>query len=536
MASVQRTKPIDDTQAPQPLRTDPSKADVGDRSGHSLQLRPWQFWLAVIVILLTGLALRLPTITKSLWLDEAYTAWFTSHSYAEIWNDIPVYEVHPPLYNVLVKAWTVLSGRTEAGLRSLSIAASLGTVLLLALSGKALRSGPSGDAVALLAALLLAVNAGNISFAQQARPYALETLTASIAILSGLVLLRRLRSPSTSGDLLSLAPAMLGLAIGAGLTLWMHNTAIFIAYGIWVGLTVALLGFVKGKRWRQAVAIGLPGVVALAIWSPFLLPFLHQSAHLAGIDFWVKPSALDLLSAWYLAAGGSYPMFVILVFAALGLGVLWRRERPAAAMVTTLLFLPLATVLVVGLFFKPFYIDRLFEWLSPIVLGLASLGISACLSSGLIRRVVMAAAVVFSLASTYVYYQLPTEDWRGVIGTVLAQAKPGDIIVTTPNDISVPFAYYMPDATKGPETLFTPTPYPSVELVGGVETVIGTRLMEPRDQLVVRNAIAGHGRVWLVERRADFYDPQDLVRSEISSTRKARETFGNTDIDVTLFE
>lgn len=517
-------------------QADKAPNDIIDEHLSFKPLKPFHFWLCVLAIMVVGLALRLPTITKSLWLDEAYTAWFTALSFQKIWSEVPIYEVHPPLYNLVLKAWTFLAGRTEAGLRSLSVAASLGTILMLAVSGKAVRGGALGDRVALLAAFLLAVNAGNISFAQQARPYAFETLTASAAVLSALVLLRRLPLHADGQNLRVLLPAMAGLAIGTGITLWLHNTAVFIAYGLWIGLTVALLGFVPGRRWVQAMVVGLPGVAALLIWSPFLLPFLHQSAHLAEMSFWVTLGFNDLLSAWYLTAGGSYPMVVILTFAVFGLVILWRKEKPSAAFLSVMLFLPLATVLAVSYVIKPFYIDRLFEWLSPIVLGLASTGIVTGLSDLLVRRVVIAAAVLFSLASTCIYYTLPTEDWRGIIGTVVAQARPGDIVVTTPNDISVPFAYYAPDVIRRPAILFTPTPYPSIELVNGVQTVVGTRLMEARDQTVVRDAIAGHSRVWLVERRADFYDPDDLVRKEITSGRKAQRAFSDTDIDVTLYE
>lgn len=118
----------------------------------------------------------------------------------------------------------------------------------------------------------------------------------------------------------------------------------------------------------------------------------------------------------------------------------------------------------------------------------------------------------------------------------MAEVKPGDIIVTNPNDISVPFDYYAPDTAKRPDTLFTPSPYPSVEMADGVQTVIGTPMIVPEDQALVRNSIAGHYRVWLIERRADFYDPQSLISKEISSTRKIKRTSDYQGISVSLFE
>jgi predicted membrane-bound mannosyltransferase len=54
--------------------------------------------LAVALTLL-ALAVRLIGITlRPLWLDEAYSAWFSSRSWHELWTVVPTYETHPPFY------------------------------------------------------------------------------------------------------------------------------------------------------------------------------------------------------------------------------------------------------------------------------------------------------------------------------------------------------------------------------------------------------------------------------------------------------
>ena len=42
---------------------------------------------------------------RPLWLDEAYSAWFSAQSWHVLWTDVPTYETHPPFYYSLLKLW-----------------------------------------------------------------------------------------------------------------------------------------------------------------------------------------------------------------------------------------------------------------------------------------------------------------------------------------------------------------------------------------------------------------------------------------------
>ena len=75
-----------------------------------LSLRVTPFRLALGVTLL-ALALRLVGVgSRPLWLDEAYTAFFSSRGWHELWTVVPTYETHPPFYYSLVKVWRELFG------------------------------------------------------------------------------------------------------------------------------------------------------------------------------------------------------------------------------------------------------------------------------------------------------------------------------------------------------------------------------------------------------------------------------------------
>src|SRR5690348_9225277 len=76
------------------------------------------FWLIAAGILILGLIFRLPGLgDRSLWIDELYSQWFSSRSFAELWRDVPLYEPHPPVYYSLLKLWSSLFGNSELGLR-----------------------------------------------------------------------------------------------------------------------------------------------------------------------------------------------------------------------------------------------------------------------------------------------------------------------------------------------------------------------------------------------------------------------------------
>lgn len=505
-------------------------------------LNPRYFWIACFIVCLIGFALRLPTLSRSLWMDETYSAWFSALPLHELWTKVPLYETHPPMYYTLLKGWSALFGTTEIALRSMSVIASVATILLLAVSGKILRAGPVGDRVALLAALFLAVNAGHIEYAQQARPYALETLAASVSILLSLLLLRAMQAQSGRVlNLRKLLPVMLGLGLATGVTLWLHDTAIIIAFGIWVGLTLSVLIFVPGNRLVQALVIGVPGIVALLIWSPFLSLFLTQSNNMQSMPFWITSHWSDLIGAWYLAVGKSKPL--LLLDGLLGLAgfvTLWRSERVLSVHLMTILLLPLAFILSVNYLVKAIFIDRLFEWMTPAVMAFVAVGVIVGLRRVALRKWVTLAVIVLSLVSVYRYYVYPTENWRGWLNFIASNARPGDLVIALPNEIDLPISYYAGQRTSFPDVLFIPGPFPALGLNRRYIANLGAPAIVPADKELVNSALHSHHRVWLIERKEkgkiDEYDPQELIRTQILSSRKFVGVYGSGSIWIELFD
>jgi hypothetical protein len=56
-----------------------------------------RFALVILAAAAIAVLLRFPGLgSRSLWLDEAYSAWFSGLGWSELWFDTPKYETHPP--------------------------------------------------------------------------------------------------------------------------------------------------------------------------------------------------------------------------------------------------------------------------------------------------------------------------------------------------------------------------------------------------------------------------------------------------------
>lgn len=129
------------------------------------------------LILLSGLILRLPLFTQSLWLDEAIEALALQGQYGSLWG-YSLSDFQPPLYHYLLLPWTQLAGTSEWALRLPALLAGLGTVYFLYRIGTDYFSARTGKIVGLLAAS----NPLLVYYSQEGRTYGLTTffVTASI--------------------------------------------------------------------------------------------------------------------------------------------------------------------------------------------------------------------------------------------------------------------------------------------------------------------------------------------------------------------
>jgi uncharacterized membrane protein len=491
-----------------------------------------RFLLLCGAIGLFALLLRLPTLSaRSLWLDETYSAWFAAVPLHQLWTEVPLYETHPPFYYTLLKGWSALFGRGEAAMRSLCVLASVLTVVLIPVCARVARLGARCDRIALLAALLLSVNANNIVFAQQARPYAIHALSGMLAVFFSCMLVMELARPAAADTARRMWTWVAGLAVSASLTMWLHNTGIFAAFGIWTGMAVGLLLSTPGPRGRQVVAVGLAGLGALLLWSPFIPMLLRQSATMAQLSYWIRFSPGKITSAWTVMSGSQVMHYPMLALVLLAYGWLWKHSRPHFWLLGCTMALPILTLGAYSLLVKPVFLARLFEWLAPLTMVLAALGIAVLRPAW--RLPTLAVVLGLSAWGVVYFYGSSTENWRGMLAQLQRDARPGDLVLAFPNEVQMPVTYYM---KAGPPVTYLPAPFPARGLARRYTGNAGAPNIAPEDIPRLRSLVWGRQRVWLIERRADLYDPHKLVAKELDRCcRLLRKVEGNG-ADISLYE
>jgi hypothetical protein len=113
------------------------------------------------------------------------------------------------------------------------------------------------------------------------------------------------------------------------------------------------------------------------------------------------------------------------------------------------------------------------------------------------------------------------------------EARPGDLVLAFPNEVQMPVAYYM---KRGPAVTYLPAPFPAPGLERVYTGNAGAPDIAPEDIPRLRSLLWGRHRVWLIERRADLYDPEGIVAKELGACcRLVRRIEGNGG-NISLYE
>jgi uncharacterized membrane protein len=248
--------------------------------------------------MLTGLGLRAYQLdTKGFWGDEAWTmmvstgrgATFTELPLNQLLYpapnpttlspDVPFYaawtntsfDVHPPLYAVIVRLWRAAVGESDVAVRLLSVVTStLAVGLIYAVGRRAL-----SPMVGLWAATLMAFGPQQVFYAQQARSYGLATALSLAAMLAVLKFLQDGATWPRRAAIIVLSCAMV------------------LTHYFTAGLAAALCGYAwwsrADQRRRRDAAFCLIGGLLLAAvsWLPFAI---DQRIEAGGIGGWLDDS------------------------------------------------------------------------------------------------------------------------------------------------------------------------------------------------------------------------------------------------------
>ena len=246
-------------------------------------------WGALVAILLLAALLRCWQLGhQSLWLDECFclecsfghdyghlhvprntniapAVAYTDVSQAKPWRMIPVSldrDLHPPLPYLLLRVSCAMFGYSEAGVRALSVIASISSIALL----WAIASRLHGSTVAMWACLIMAVAQPQIEFAQEAKHYSLLTTAALAACFA---MLRAKDANATMPRTILFAATCL-----AALFTHYYSVTVLTAIGLYI-----LLDTRGAVRIRLTIAMVAAVAIFAFVWGPTVVRQIHHANH-----------------------------------------------------------------------------------------------------------------------------------------------------------------------------------------------------------------------------------------------------------------
>lgn len=475
---------------------------------------------------LFALALRLIGLeARPLWLDEAFSAWFSDRSFDYLWTVLPSYEAHPPLYYSMLKLWRGLVGPGHAEMRLLSVLLGTLTIpLIVAAAFEQDRQEPAGRPLlrAGVAGFLAACSPVLMVLDQEARPYPLLTFAYAAAILSLLCLMRAFKD----GEAGSWA-SWLFLGASVELTLWSHGLGVLYAGCLALALLPAWL-----SRPRNSVRL-VRGLATAALVALAYLPCLLMIAARAGDwgSTWLEWRPGDLifkLIGLYTVSGEA--LTIGSAIAALAMLLLIKRALVSTyvskgwnsdRILLLLWFGPVAAAALISALFAPVFMPRT---LSPTLIP-AYLAIAGALvrTDGPRERRLLAAAVCIALAPAALAMAVrpASERWDLLASYLSENVGPKDQVWLYPSDSALPLAE-VGKPIPG-EVRSIPAPFPTLGVRGPIRAgwpAVVSVTPQQADALASDHALRHVPVVWLVTRQSDIFDPAGDMPKALARVRR----------------
>jgi mannosyltransferase len=403
-------------------------ADLNRRSTSSARVGTVEIVIALTVL---GAILRFGTLNvQSIWLDESATMILVHRGFSGMLSHLSSSESTPPLYYVLIWAWTKIFGAGPIGFRSFS--ALVGTVTIPVMYAAGREISPR---VGLWAAALTVVNPAMYYYSQEARAYGLLILFCAAAFVYWQ---RALRTPNRRW--LALWALMSVLAVLS------HYFAAFL----FIPEAIVL---VRRLGWRRVWApIGVVLLAGLAL-APLAL-----SQRADGKASWIEEASLGSRFAEtikQLLVGLYSPVQLVTaalaaLLAAAAIVLLARgadeRERSIAgdAVIVGVTGIALPLLLAVTHLVDVFDGRNVIAaWVPFAVLVAAGLGAR---HNARLGAVVGAALCAVSLAVIVGVNVLPgyqRDDWRGVAHALTSSASSGGGVIVAEQYASAPLSIYL---------------------------------------------------------------------------------------------
>jgi len=402
-----------------------------------------QAWLPILVV---ALVVRLPGLAgKPLWYDEAFAILLSAKGPAAMVQATLSPEggiaadVHPLGYYLLLWEWGRIFSSAPLAMRSLSVLIGMGLVGLTYLGGRAILGPRLGVWIGGLAAL----SPFQVHYAQEIRMYGL----LAFELIAAATLFR---AAVREGGWLR----WIGFSVLAAAAQYSHALAALFL------LPLALIPIYL-RDWKAARATLVSGLLALALYGPWLVRLPSQIGRVQAAYWISRPGLAEILRTILIYLGGSplpgwgVPLVLFSQVLLIGLGVwaLFRayRRRSADASIALgsayLAFAPLLAMVLVSLW-QPVYLDR-----AMLPAGVAYLFFLAWVIGGdeipaglrWTARILVGMSFIVGLAGYWTYRGFPYAPYGDIVDYVEGHMTQGEFLLHSNKLTALPSEYYAPD-------------------------------------------------------------------------------------------
>ena len=486
------------------------------------RVSPFRLGLALVVLALAVRAIGLGL--RPMWLDEAFSDWFSGQSWHYLWTVLPTYEAHPPVYYSLLKFWRQLFGDSAVALRALSALCGAATVpVVMAIAFEQEREHDGGRRLLRIGAagLLVACSPLLVVVGQEARPYPLLIFGYSVAIL-GLVRLARQFKDGGVGS----GSSWLMLVLGAELTLWAHALGFLYAACLAAALAPAWLNrpISKGRIVRGLLA----GLAIVLLYLPCLQMIAGRASDWrANWLRWNPDMLLQLFGLYSVPAGeltaGALAAAIatlLLIKRALQGGVEARGWSSDRAILLLWLGPALLSALVSAFVVPVFLARTLAATLVPAYLAMAG---ALARTPSRRERMIVVATLCISLVPLAVQSALraPAERWDSVSAYLHRNVSAGDQVWLYPSDSALPLGKvdgHIPGFVRA-----VPAPFPTLGVNGPMRAGWPAMVSVTAGQaakLASDPALKTVPTIWLVTRQSRIFDPAGDMAAALSRVRR----------------
>jgi len=448
----------------------------------------------IFFVLLAALIMRLVVVNQSLWLDEAIGAFAVKNfTYNALLTEFMKFDFHPPLYYLMLKAWTGVFGYSELFLRLPSILFGLGTIWI-SYAIAARMAGKDNWQFPLLTAFLLATSQFHIYYSQEARMYSMAAFFATMSIYCLIEMLQQ-KDKSSLGIYLVFSISIAAMILSDYMPVFLLPLFLLVPIyykkgkGWWIRyLSTFILTLALGVLWLPTLFVqassGKQLMESLPAWRNIIGGSNIKQLALVWMKFvFGRISLLNKPLYYLMVAFASIPVFTTL-FAAL------RKRKREIDVIVLWLVIPLGLGFLASFLFPAFNYFR-YVYVIPAFYLLVSWG-AVNIKKSNIRTLIILSLIMFNILSWVIYVfniRQHREQWRRATNFIESNAKELDVVI---------FEYPRP---------FTPYRWYRKGIVEsyGITDAVASDASKIRQK--TQKAVSGKKGVYYFEYLADLSDP-----------------------------